>query len=253
MFYSVSMIEPFQKNIINNEEIDLGVIGPGQTISVSIDGRPKTGGILGKGGAYENAIVSELPLGWNKQNSDWAGIPLQVKITADKFANEGEYKAKIEVLDEDDKEKLGNITFFVKVKITHDILSTILDSDTKEVFSGQPAKFYITIMNKANTSDTFSISSSNVRDWAFKKWIYIPAESSKVISYEIVSKEETKHYPFIFIISESSPLINKTMNTTVIINPSLSTDFKAANNGMLFFPVMNGIIYALAGFLSNFF
>ncbi|MEW6528929.1 MAG: hypothetical protein AB1391_03505 [Candidatus Micrarchaeota archaeon] len=253
VFYAIPMIEPFQKEITNNEEVYLGVIGPGQTISISVDGRPRTGGIWGKGGAYENAVVSGLPLGWSKQDSDWSGVPLQVKITADKFAREGEYKAEIKVLDEGDKERLGNITFFVKINITHNVLDVLLDGANKEVHSGQPAKFYITVMNNANTSDTFSISSSNVQNWTFKKWLYIPARSSRIIPYEIASTEERYYYPLIYVASESSPLINKTLNATVKINPTPSTDFKATNNGMLFFPIISGIIYALAGFFSNFF
>lgn len=251
LFYAIPMLEPFQKEIANGEEIDLGEIGPGQTISISMDGRPKTGGMYGVGGAYENATVTELPEGWVFKGSDWAGIPLQVKITADKYAPEGEYRAKIEVLDEM-YEGLQNITFFVKIKITHDVLDASLDSAKKEVLAGQPARFYISVTNKANAGDVFSVSSATVPKWSFKKSVYVPAKSSKTIYYEIASEEEERYFPTISIVSEASPMINKTLNATVDVSSSLFADYKATNNGMLFFPAMSGIIYALAGIISNF-
>lgn len=253
LIYAIPMLEPFQREVSNGDEIHLGEIGPGQTISISIDGRPKTGGIFGLGGAYDLAEAGDLPQGWTSQDSDWAGIPLNVKITADKHAAEGEYRARIDVLDEGDKEKLGNITFFVKLGITHDVLDASLDNPSKETLSGQPARFYITVTNKANTGDAFSVSSTNIPKWTFKKYIYVPAKSSKTVYYEVASSEEADYSPVISVVSESSSMINKTLNASVSVNPSLAADLKATNNGMLFFPAMSGIIYALAGLVSNLF
>lgn len=252
VFYAIPMLEPFQKEISEGETIDIGEIGPGQTISLSLDGRPKTGGMYGLGGAYEIAKAVDLPDGWSAKQSDWAGIPLHVQITAGKYAPEGEYKIKVQVLDEMD-EQLGNITFFVNIKITHDVLDASVDSNTKEVMVGQPARFYITVSNKASTGDVFSISSSNVPKWAFKRSIYVPAKSSKTIQYEVASDEEEQYYPVISVASDASPLISETINTTVNVNSGLIADYKATNNGMLFFPAMVGIIYSLAGIISNLF
>lgn len=253
ILYAIPMLEPFQKEVADGEEIYIGEIGPGQTVSISVDGRPTTGGIHQIGGAYEIASAIEIPEGWSTKKSDWAGIPLQVKIIAAKNAPEGEYRAKIEVHDEDDSEKLGNITFFVKMNITYDILDASLDNTVKETVSGQPARFYITITNKANTGDTFTVSSTNIRGWEFKKSIYVAAKSSKTLQYEVISKEEEQYSPLISVVSDSSALINKTLNASVIVHPSLFADLKAINNGMLLFPAMNGIIYALAGLISNLF
>lgn len=249
---AIPMLEPYQQEISNGDEIYLGELGPGQTISISLDGRLKTGGIHGLGGAYENASVDNLPKGWSARDSDWAGIPLNVKITSNKQAPAGEYKMRIRVFDEGDKEKLGNITFFVKINITHDVLDVSLDDDSKEVFSEQPVKFKITITNKANTGDSFTITSTNIPKWMFKESIYVPAKSSKSVFYEIASTEEERYSPIILVVSDSSSIINKTLNASVSVNPTLSSDFKAINNGMLFFPAMSGIIYALAGLFSNF-
>ncbi len=252
LIYAIPVLEPFQKDVSNGEDVYLGEIGPGQTIAISIDGIAKSGGMFGTGGVYDNATVGELPQGWSFTGSDWDGIPLQVKITADKNANEGMYKARIDVLDAQ-PEGLANVSFYVSMNITHDVLDASLDGNSKETMSGQPARFYINITNKANTGDAFVVSSSNVRDWAFKKYVYIPAKSSKTVYYEVAAAEEARYYPVITVVSQSSAMINKTMNASVSINPSLIADYKATNNGMLFFPAMSGIIYALAGLVSNLF
>ncbi|VVC01838.1 Uncharacterised protein [uncultured archaeon] len=251
-FYAVPMLEPFQKEISSGDEIYLGEIGPGQTISMSFDGRPKAGGMYGIGGAYDIANVSELPAGWAAMPSDWDGIPLQVKITAAKDAPEGEYRAVVNILDVQ-YEGLQNVSFFVKLNVTHDVLDASLDSSRKDTLSGQPASFYITISNKASTGDVFTVSSSNVPKWAFKKYVYVPAKSSKTVQYEVMSAEEARYSPRILIVSESSSMINKTLDASVNAEPSLTADYKATNNGMIFFPAMSGILYSLAGLISNLF
>jgi hypothetical protein len=250
--YAIPMLEPFQKDISNGEEIYFGEIGPGQTISMSFDGRPTTGGMYGKGGAYDIANVSELPEGWAATPSDWDGIPLQVKITAAKGAPEGEYVAKVDILDAQ-PEGLENVSLYVRLNITHDVMDASLDSSRKETLSGQPASFYITMSNKSSTSDVFTVSSSNVPKWAFKKFVYIPAKSSRTVQYEVMSPEEATYSPVIQIVSQSSSMINKTLEATVNAEPGLAADFKATNNGMIFFPAMSGIIYSLAGLISNLF
>lgn len=252
LFYAIPMLEPYSMEVSNGQTVDLGEMGPGQTISISLDGRPSTGGMFGVGGAYENATVTELPQGWSFKGSDWAGIPLQVQITAYKYAAEGDYISRIEVRDEM-YEGLENITFFVKIKITHDVMDASLDSSKKTAMAGQPARFYITVTNKGNAGDVFTLSSTNVPKWAFKKQVYVPPKSSKTIYYEVASDEEETYSPVINVVSEASPMIEEDLTATVNVNSWLAADYKATNNGMLFFPAMSGIIYSLAGIISNLF
>lgn len=248
--YSIKMIEPFEKEVSNGEEIYLGEIGPGQTIAVSFIGRVKEGGIFNQGGAYEIATVQNLPKGWSFKESDWIGNPLQIKITANKYAQEGFYTFYIKILDSQ-PEGLENITLKATLKVTYDILDVSIDANRKEVSALQPARFYLTITNKANTGDVFLISSKNVGNWKFVREIYIPPKSSKVIQYEIFSEEEETFYPQIYIESLSSPLINTTLQTEVIVNPSPLADIKAINNGVVIFPNMLTLIYSFIGLISN--
>lgn len=251
--FSLTILEPGKREISNGGELDLGAIGPGQTVSIIIDGRPTTGGIYGLGGAYDLANVTSMPSGWRAQQSDPTGNPLQVKLTSPKFAPEGGYAAQVGVFDEGDKEKLGNVSFTVKMRITHDVLDASLDSGEKGAMSGQPVGFFVNLRNKANTGDVFVVSSSNIKGYEFKRYVYVPAQSEKSVFYEMVAGEAEQYRPEISVVSDSSPLINATLNAIVDVRPSVPTDYKATNNGMLFFPVMNGILYSIAGLISNLF
>ena len=251
--HSLTILEPIRTTISDGGELDLGSMGPGQTLAISIDGRPTTGGLYGNGGAYDLANATQIPPGWSAQASDWTGNPLQVKITSEKSAAEGSYSAKISVLDDGDKEKLGNVSFYARISITHDVLDVSLDKNQTTVLSGQPARFYITITNKGSAGDVFAVTSEGVRGWEFKRDVYVPPKSSKTIFYEFISEEGKQYSPVIKVTSRSSELITKSMNATVNVRSDLFTDFKATNNGMLFFPVMNGLIYSLAGLISNLF
>jgi hypothetical protein len=250
--FAAQMLQPYKMEVSDGQVIDFGEVGPGQTVSIEMDGRPTSGGTFGLGGTYEILNASALPDGWTATASDWAGNPLQVKIKSNKYAPEGDYVVKVQMLD-DIAEGLPNITFSVKFRITHAVLSASLDSARKEVLAGQPARFYITVENLANTADTYVVRAENAPGWNFKKYIYIPARSSATVAYEIVGAEEGEFSPVISVETDSSPLIKRTMNATVVVGSSLAADFKAVNNGMLFFPAMNSAIYALAGLISNFF
>ncbi|MBU0586864.1 hypothetical protein KJ780_05095 [Candidatus Micrarchaeota archaeon] len=249
--YSLTILEPISNEIKNGDELFLGEIGPGQTISISIDGRPTTGGIQGLGGAYDLAYANELPEDWSATPSDPLGKILQVKITSAKNAKDGEYRVRIDVLDEGDREQLGNVTFYIVLKITHNVFSVEADKNSAEALSGQPARFYLTITNKVNTGDVFSITSSSQSNAGYTKYVYVPPKSSKTLVYEFVSNEEEEFSPQIYISSRSSENVNATLNMNVKVHSSLPADYKATNNGLLFFPIMNGIFYALAGLISN--
>lgn len=253
LVYPMDMLAPTHAQVQNGDIVYLGEIGPGQTIAMSFDGRPIIGGLMGHGGAYDYASASGLNQGWTTKPSDVMGNPLQVTVTAAKNATPGTYSMNVEVQDEGDLEKLGNISFTAKVKVTYDVLDVSLDRNETTVLAGQPARFYITIYNKASTPDAFLVSSSGVPGWKYEKQVFVPARSSKTIVYELISNEEESYFPTISIVSQSSNLISANLTAKVNVRSDIITDYKATNNGMLFFPVMNGIIYSLAGLISNLF
>ena len=108
--FSINLVSPAISNLENGDVIDLGTIGPGQTVYIQIDPTVTEGGIHGIGGRYDEAIAENLPRGWRFERSKLYQDPLQVTITADPDAPEGNYTAIVTVIDENNGELLGNIS-----------------------------------------------------------------------------------------------------------------------------------------------
>ena len=249
----IQVLEPTEKEIGEGSEVYLGEIGPGQTIQVTIEPRVTTGGILGKGGDYDLATVTKLPDEWKFEKSKLHGKPLQVTITADKYAPEGNYTVDITVIDEFNGEELGNVTFKGRVDITWDVLDVEIAPKNVKVGPGQPAKFEITIHNKGTTSDVFEISSVGMKRWEFTKTVFVSGKSSKTIPYEMTAYEEEEYEAKVTVASMASDIIQHTEDVTVVVSSDVMGDYKATNNGVLLFPLFEAPIYALAGLISNLF
>jgi hypothetical protein len=250
---AIDLVSPAIKGVKNGDTVDLGTIGPGQTISVLIDRQVMTGGIHGQGGLYDMAVVEDPPRGWVGKESKQYQNPLQVMITADPDAAEGNYTARITVIDEFNGEQLGNVSFFVKLRITYDVMAFDVTPEYMTVGPGQPARFAITISNKGATGDAFDVSAEGAKRWEFRKSVFVPAQSSKTIYYEIVGNEEQTYKTPIKVVSLASSKIADEKNVSLTIRSDLIGDWKATNNGVIVFPVFEGLVYSLAGLLSNLF
>jgi len=246
----VKMVMPFERTLDNGNEVFLGTIGPGQTMEIRIEPMVTAGGIYGNGGQYDIAEAADLPAGWSSTPSALYGKPLQVKITADKDAPEGEYKSTINVVDEKNGEQLGNVTFFAKINVTWDVLGMDVTPPQATTGPEQPTEFMITITNKGSASDTYTVSATGVKRWEFVKSIYVPARSSRTIFYEITGYEEETYTPTIGVVSVSSQNIHAEKNVSITVRSDLLGDFKATNHGVLLFPVFEAPIYALAGIIA---
>jgi hypothetical protein len=253
MSFAINLVTPALSDVKNGDIIDLGTIGPGQTISILIDPQVTTGGIHGQGGLFDTAVAEDLPRGWASQGSKLYEKKLQVMITADPNAAEGNYSARIIVIDEYNGEQLGNVSFIAKIRITYDVMDFDVSPVHITVGPGQPARFGITITNKGATGDAFDVSATGSKRWEFRKQVFVPAMSSKTLYYEIVGDEEQTYKTPIRVVSLASPKINGEKNVTLLVKSDLIGDFKATNNGVVVFPIFESLIYSLAGLISNFF
>jgi len=251
--FSINLVSPQVKNVENGDIIDLGVIGPGQTVSLQIDPLMKKGGLYGIGGQYDQAIVTDMPRGWSFTPSKLYQNPLQVTLSSASDAAEGDYSTRVTVIDEGNGENLGNVSFTVRVNVVHDVLDIDVSPSHINVGPGQPARFAITITNKGSTSDVFDVSATGSKRWEFKKQVYVPEQSTKTIYYEIVGNEEETYTTTIKVVSLSSSIISEEKNVTLFIQSDVFGDYKATNNGVLVFPIFESMAYSLAGLISNLF
>ncbi len=251
--FSVTVISPQAGEVSNGDIVDLGTMGPGQTVSILIGKTVTTGGIHGMGGMMDQAMATDLPAGWSTQPSKLYQDPLQVTVSANPDAPEGNYTFRITVIDENNGEKLGNVTFMARVKVTWDVMDFGVSPTRLTVGPGQPARFAITVTNKGSASDAFEVSATGSRKWDFRKQIFVPAQSTKTIHYEVVGTEEDAYTPTLKVVSLSSHNIAAEKNVTVSVRSGLFGDYAATNHGTLLFPIFEAPVYALAGLLSNFF
>lgn len=251
---AIHVLEPVDEEVDEADSIYIGKIGPGQTISVLIEEEVETGGKFGIGGIYDSAYFDKVPDGWHGKKSDLHAHPLHVALTADSEAEEGSYLARITVEDEENRDGLGTVSFWVKVDITHDVMDANVEPTMIRAGPGQPARFELTITNKGSTGDAFDISSIGAKRWEFQRSVFVPAKSSKKIYYEIVADEEEVYRAQISIKSKASPtIIHEEKNITVDIRSDIFGDMKATNNGVILFPIFESLIYSFFGLISNIF
>ncbi|MBI5222966.1 hypothetical protein HY990_00945 [Candidatus Micrarchaeota archaeon] len=251
--FAIIVVSPPVGEIENGAVLDLGTIGPGQTVSILIDPTVKTGGLHSEGGRYDLATVGSLPPGWTTRESKLYADPLQVTVSADPLAKEGQYNFTVNIIDENNGEELGRQTIKARVRVTYDVMDFQVSPTKALIGPGQPARFAIDITNKASTGDVFEISTQGPRRWTFKKQIYVPAKSTKTLNYEIVGNEEETFQTTVKVTSLASNIIHDEKNITMEIRSNLIGDWKATNQGTLIFPIFESAIYGFAGLISNFF
>ncbi len=251
--FSLNLLYPQVNDIRTGQIVDLGSIGPGETVLIQIDPIVTSGGIYGTGGQYDYAIASDLSPGWTAANSKLYQSQLQVTVTAPPDAPPGDYSAKITVVDERNGEQLGNVTFIAKVRITWDVMDFDVSPNSIKAGPGQPATFTIKITNKGSTSDVFHVSLIGPRKWQFTKDVFVPAQSTKEFHYEIAGTEDGTYPSTLNVVSLASKHIAAQKNVTLTVKSDLLGDFKATNHGTIVFPIFESVAYSFAGLISNLF
>ncbi|MFA5049947.1 MAG: hypothetical protein WC501_02980 [Candidatus Micrarchaeia archaeon] len=249
VFFPVHMVSPADTDVNWGDEIFLGKMGPGQTIYIEMN--PWVYSEDEYKGHYDLMLAYDLPEGWKSTESKLYEDPMQITITSFNLEKEGTYPIKIKIIDEDGAENIGDIEFTGKIEILHDIMDVNIEPEKISTGAGQPARFYITVVNKGLASDVFEIRTENTLRWNFKKVVYVPEMSSKTIVYEIVENEQEKFNPIIIVESKSSKLIIEKHDLELDVNTNLFNDFKAVNHGTVIFPILQEPIFALMGILSN--
>lgn len=250
---AIAVVSPVSSEIYEGSQISVGDVGPGQTFAVSVEPMASTGGKYSIGGAYDRLFASSLPYGWASTPSKLYGSPLQADITVPKDASDGEYTVELSLWDEAGENGLGaNLTFLVRVKVTKEVMDMKVEPPYLAVGAGQPARYTITVVNKGIANDIFTIGSSGVRNWEFRRAVYIQSGTSKTLTYEIAGDDEADYKVQIWARSSSSDAIYSSRDVSLRVNTDLFSDYRAVNHGVLLFPLPEAPLYFMAGLLSNF-
>ena len=252
---NVEMKEPIVKSISDGETVELGTIGPGQTLALTVKGTE-----IGKGGLQANwgvLGVLEVPTGWQGFDSDVYAKNMKATIKADSNAPDGIYLVKLILTECEDKfaecsfqQGLGKITFYGKIRISRDVMNTNIKQVDMTTGIGQPARYPIKIENKGAANDIFEISVEGIPEWNFIKRVYVAAGETLNTFYEIVPNEEKEYKPTITIKSISSDRLMQKYDVRLVSKSNVIGDIKATKNGVLIFPTTLEPLYSLMGILG---
>ena len=252
----VSAVEPIHlllpdAQVVEGSQIDYGTVGPGQTFSIKIAplvNDPDDGSYLGR---WDLASVTDLPSGWKSRPSGLYGNPLELEVTTDPLASDGDYTFRVVVEDENFGDHIGDrVTFDVIVHVRTDVLKADITPLHQETGAGQPARYTITLTNLGTAPDTFRVSTSGVKGWSYQMNEYLGPGATKTFNYEIVGTDEA-YYPLVIKVeSYSSPKIRYEENVTLQVRTNLGADYRATSHGVLLYPPVMLPVYSLAGILG---
>lgn len=255
----LSIDEPVEvKDMVENSTpLNIGIAGPGQTVYIVAERTT-----IGPDNAihdvgWDKLAIVNAPEGWTSEDSPLYETPMKAKIKIAPNAIDGVYSFKAVAIDENNMDGLGNLTIDVNVTVSKDVFTIDVTPREVEAGVGEPAIYYIDIENKGAASDTFSITSSGLAVWRFRKDVLVPhsvqMQAQKTIPYEVVSNEETDTEIYLNVTSLSSDQISKELKVRLKATPSLISDYKATDHGLLIFPLVENPIYSLIAFLSKLF
>ena len=230
--FSATVIEPVKSEVSQGSNIYVGDVGPGQPFSVSILKRVYEGGRFGKGGYFDRAVVSNLPEGWSAKDSKIFDDPLQVRIVPAEDAEEGNYTFTITLVDVDNAELLGNLSFNVTVSINKDVMAVYVDRKVFRSGPSQPFRVVVNVWNKANIGDVF-VAKANIGGIVKEKEVFIPAKKYGTVVFEFTLKDEDVYRGTLEVRSKHSASIRAEESFTAYIEGSFFEDIGASGRGVL--------------------
>jgi len=251
---SVRFRQPIDQTVQNGGTADLGIIGPGQTVELTIGTDAGVASALERDKNadwdYFEVIGDLLPIGWSKKDAKIYDNPLTAFVTAAKDAKDGEYYFNVRV--RDDYEEVSPLVFRVKVRISRDVLS--LSSSPLEQYAGvgTPAVYRLELWNRGSASDVFLVTVSGLpAAWDYSQKVYVPHEGRSSFFFEAGASEPGGYDLEFKAVSLSSDAISATDKSRLVAEATLIQDLKAAANGVLLFPSAQQAVVAILGYLAN--
>ncbi len=251
----LNVISPVQQTLILPEHVlDLGVIGPGQTVEVVTE---RGSGVIAsesqtKGEALWDQLFvvrESLPLGWKAEDSKLFEKPFHAFVTASQTAEDREYSFQLKAIDQ--YEGAIEKVFNAKVRISKDLLEQSISQTRYVTGVGLPAVIQIKLKNKSSASDLFELKASGVSGgWKETRRVFVRFNDEVTIPYEILPSEQGEFAVAIEAVSLSSALVNAKNDVTLIAVSSIEQDLKALNKGLLLFPTVEQVVYSALSLVS---
>lgn len=252
----LTVVSPLQQTLVlDSDVLDLGVIGPGQTLELiaergsgEISSQSQT-----KGESLWDQLFVErnsLPSSWKAEDSKLFESPFRAFVTVAPDAADGEYEFRIKAVDlyEGAQEKF----YTAKVRVSKDLLEFDVSPTVLRAGAGLPAVLQLRLRNKSSASDVFQINATGIpSQWKETREIFVPFNSETMVSYEILAGEQGEFNVLITANSLSSNLISAGENVRLTSVSSLEEDLRSMQRGMLLFPTAEQVVYSLLGLVSQ--
>ncbi|MFH0835761.1 MAG: hypothetical protein V1834_01215 [Candidatus Micrarchaeota archaeon] len=250
---TISVLDPVKQVLAPGQEVDLGVIGPGQKVEIQaqrFSGEDDLTNAQGGEALWDRFDALTLPSGWSSEASKEYEDPMHAFVIASRDAADGDYLFSMKAVDY--YQGAADLVFNAKVLISKDVLKAELKESTVESGPGQPATFFVQLENTGSASDLFFIEVLDLpNQWRTTRQVFVPFKSEQSVPIEVTGTESGSFDFRIKVTSLSSDKITQTLDAKLVLQPSLKNDLKAVSNGLLLFPNVQQTIYSLLGFIVS--
>lgn len=240
----VTILSPYNYTVHQNDTINIGYVGPGQTIYVSISS-VTSNGVFTFDHGWNELDANHLPTGWIAQNSSLNNELLSTKITVAPNSPNGTYSFGLTAVNLANYSKLGNLSFRIEVNVTPNVFSFSASPSVIHAGPGQPASILVTLNNTGVSDSPFVISVAGLPAWNTTQTVIALHHSTGRVQYPIYENEPGVYHIKLYVNSTSSSLISKKSDLTLVVGASVRNDYAALGQGSIIFPIVYAPVYSI--------
>jgi hypothetical protein len=251
----VLSVQPVKQTLANGDTIDLGVVGPGQKIELEISRSSNIFNQFKEEEQWDRLKIDDLtlPPAWISEYSLRYEANPKAFVIVDREAPDGGYEFFLYTERDYGSAGQNPVRFKAKVRVTKDVLAMEIISKKVKAGVDQPAEFMIRIKNLGSANDAFNLDvlSGLPRSWNFKKQVYVPHNSEKIVPYEVGASEQSDFDVTFKAQSLSSKTIYATDTALLMVRSDIVSDMKSVGNGVILFPYIEQSVYYLLGLIAS--
>ncbi|MEK6923933.1 MAG: hypothetical protein AABW54_01695 [Candidatus Micrarchaeota archaeon] len=252
----VDVVSPARATAGHGKVIDLGTVGPGQTVEIAIANDTHEITMSNSTSSLSNAdwdglrvLRHELPEGWMGEDSRKYENPLKAHVIISKQAADGDYVVGLVALDE--YEEVAPVEFKARVTVSRNVFMMGVVREPVKAEPREQVSYVLELENTGSASDAFTVSMSGLtRELDASKNVFVPHNSKALVEFSFPAPEVGDYAPVFEARSQSSVELKAAASARLFVGTSFVSDAKAAARGVLLFPTPQGIAYALAALLA---
>lgn len=237
--------------------IDMGLVGPGQTLEVLVSndtGMISNGGetLSSKNADWDRLEVdaATLPAGWKKEDSPRYENPLKARVIVSKDAADGDYEVGFTTIDEFEGVPPG--VFKARGRVSRDVLSATIIKEPVKAAPKEKIEYTLEVRNAGSASDVFTVEMiSKTTALEGTQTILVQHNGAATVAFQAEAPEMGEYDVAFRVTSKSSERITTTAKTKLFVGSSIYSDLKAAARGLLQFPTSQSAAYSLLALVGS--